>query len=59
MISLPICDICQDKDKPSLSRLPGESWLCDDCIANREHYDAFENDIKESSKKQPKSKVEC
>lgn len=53
MIDLPVCDICQDKEKPSLSKAPGDVWLCDDCIANREHYEAFENDIRESKPASP------
>lgn len=59
MNSLPICDICQDKEKPSLSKIPGEGWRCDECIANKEHYDAFASDVKECAQKQPKPTAEC
>ena len=39
MKTLPICNGCQDESKSSLSKIRGEGWLCDDCIADNEHYD--------------------
>lgn len=48
MMELPICDICQDKEKPSLSKVPGDVWLCDECIESKAHYEEFSEDIKQA-----------
>ena len=39
MKPLNICNICQDSDKDSLSKVKGEGWVCDDCAADLEFLD--------------------
>ena len=50
MIDLPVCNACQDPEKPSLSKIAGEGWLCDDCIADMEHYDKFSENFEEKKR---------
>ena len=38
-IDLPICTMCQDDEKPSLTNTNVYGWMCDECIAEMEHYD--------------------
>jgi hypothetical protein len=51
MMDLPVCNACQDEDKPSLSKIPGEGWLCDECIADIETYDQFSETFEENKRK--------
>lgn len=47
----PLCHVCEDKKKPSLTRLPGKEWLCDDCAADLEFLDKTLNKCQERKNK--------
>lgn len=31
-----ICGTCNNPDKPSISKINGKDWICDDCAADQE-----------------------
>lgn len=47
----PLCSICRDSDKESLSKVKGEGWVCDDCSADLEHYDKHCEEYEERKRK--------
>jgi hypothetical protein len=51
MKTLPICTICQDDEKPSLSKTKDYGWMCDDCISDMEHYEKNSEEHEERRRK--------
>lgn len=47
----PICDICRESDKESLSKVNGEGWVCDDCAADLEFLDKTVSKCQERNSK--------